>query len=130
MLTALAQGLTVSKACEEAGWPRRTFYDVKDREPGFAAEVEYATQTAKEDLLGEAEAMLKQRALDVEDSKSHTLLVVLLKRLDPEYREGHKTERTVRHEKVTEISFDQSEIDKAVEILTSAKTPSSEEESD
>ena len=128
-LDALNKGHTVADAAKATGVPRRTWYDVRDREPAFREAWDYARTEAREHLLGLAEAVLKTRALDPEDRYGHQLLMFLLKRLDPEYRENFKREVTHKHEKVLEIEFSEEDMDKAIQVLTEArkgKTPSDE----
>lgn len=122
VLGALSQGCTMTQAAKEAGIGRRTLYDLIDREAAFREEVEYAKESYKDDLLGEAERELRRRAFDPEDpeKKSHVLLIVLLKRLDPQYKENYKNETKIVHETVHEVSFSQDEMDAALKVLQNA----------
>jgi hypothetical protein len=127
-LDALSKGHSIAVAATESGVPRRTWYDVKDREPAFSEAWDYARAEYRERTLDEAESELKRRALDSEDRFSHTLLMFLLKRLDPEYRENFKREVKHTHEKVLEIEFSQEEFDEGIKILQEAKTRSKTED--
>jgi hypothetical protein len=120
-LAELLRGESVARAAELAGIPRRTVYDLKDRMPSFAAEWDNAIAESKELLLGKYENELHARALDRDDKYSYLLLMFLIKKLDPAYRDNYKTEHKVVHETVKEYSFSRDDMDKAIEILQSAK---------
>lgn len=120
-LAELLRGETVAAAAQTAGIPRRTCYDLKDRIPGFADEWENAIHEAKERNLGKYEKELYDRALDRNDRYSYILLMFLIKKLDPSYRDNYKTEHKVVHETVKEYTFDKEEISKAIEILQEAE---------
>lgn len=121
-LSALGKGYTVAAAAKEADIGRRTVYDIRDREPAFRDEWDYAMKEYQENLLGEAEAELKFRAFDRQDNKSHIMLIFLMKKLDPTYKENYKNESKIIHETVHEVSFNQDELNEAIDILTAAKT--------
>lgn len=122
-LRALASGRSVKAAAELTSTNRRTFYDWRDQDPGFAKDWDDAIKEAVEELEDE----VRSRALDRADKNSHILLMFLLKKHDPSYRENFKREVTVKHEKVHEIEFSQEEIDEAIEILTRQKDASTPE---
>ena len=128
-LAALGEGKSVTDAAKEVGLGRRTFYDLRESDEAFAEAWDYAKTEYRERLLGEAEAMLRIRALDRDDKFSHILLIFLLKRLDPAYKESYKQEVKLTHEHVQEFTFSQAEIDEAMEILKMAKGTSSSDPS-
>lgn len=117
-LTALRLGHSVSQACKQAGWGRRTAYDIRDVDAEFRAAWEEAIDENVDELVAEA----RRRALDPSDARSYLLLMFLIKKERPEYRENYKTEKTVRHETVHEIDFgkDDKEFDEARKHLEEA----------
>lgn len=85
IVSTLADGLSISSACEAAGIARPTYYEWLAEEPDFAAKVEAAIETGTDRL----EEIARRRAADSSD----TLLIFLLKARRPGvYRE------TTRHE--------------------------------
>lgn len=129
-LAGLINGMTIAEAAAYAGVNRRTVYDWKDQSQSFRNAWEDAIQENKENTLGIYENEVKSRALDRNDKTSHLLLMFLVKKLDPSYRDNYKTEHKVVHEKVHEISFSDEEMDQAIGILTKAKSelPSNSED--
>jgi hypothetical protein len=121
-LAALRLGHTVSSACTEAGFSRRWAYDERDRSVSFANAWDDAIEAGTDDLEEEVRA----RALDRDDPRSYLLLMFLMKKRRPEFRDSFKQEMKVTHEQVQEISFSEKEIDEAVSILQSAKTATSQ----
>jgi hypothetical protein len=119
-LRGLASGRTVKDAAALTDTNRRTFYDWRDQDAQFARDWDDAIKESIEQLEDE----VRRRALDSSDKYSHILLMFLLKKHDPSYRENYKREVTVKHEKVHEIEFSQAEIDEAIEILTQQKDKS------
>lgn len=126
-LSRLRAGRTVSEAAKATGTHRRTFYDWRDQD----AEFRQAWEDAIQESIEELESEVRTRALDKSDKSSHLLLMFLLKKHDPTYRENYKREVTVKHEKVQEFEFSQAEMDEAIDILTrqkeATKTKPSEE---
>lgn len=122
-LSRLRAGRTVSEAAKATGTHRRTFYDWRDQDPEFRQAWEDAITESVEVL----EAEVRRRALDKTDKSSHLLLMFLLKKHDPTYRENYKREVTVKHEKVQEFEFSQAEMDEAIDLLTKARDDASEE---
>lgn len=116
-LARLENGDSVYKAAQAAGRNRRTFYDWRDQDPEFRLAWEDAIKRSVEVLEDEVRA----RALDKTDKSSHLLLMFLLKKHDPSYRENYKREVTVKHEQVQEFDFSQEEMDSAIDILTRQK---------
>lgn len=129
-LSGLVLGMTVSEASKYAGINRRTAYDWRDQSQAFANAWDDAITESTELSLYKYEQELRDRALDRGDKNSHLLLMFLIKKLNPEYRDNYKTETKVIHEKVQEISFSTEEIDTALEILTAAKDSSRKQESE
>lgn len=125
-LSGLMQGMTVAAAAEHARVHRRVVYDWRDQSQSFRNAWEDAIAEARELTLHKYENEVKDRALDREDKTSHLLLMFLVKKLDPSYRDNYKTEHKVVHEKVHEISFSQDELDEAIGILQKTK-PSGED---
>ena len=123
ILHALSMGRSKAEAAREADIGRRTLYDLIDRDPAFRAEVEYAIKTYQEDLLGRAEKELERRAFWTEDpdKKSHIMLIFMLKKLDPNYKENYKTEKKVTHAHVNEVEIDAEDLEKGMAILMAAK---------
>jgi hypothetical protein len=116
-LTALSVGRSVTKACEIAGIPRRTAYYWKSESPEFAEAWEDALETSVEEL----EEEVRRRALDPEDQKSAILLMFLLKKHRPEYRENYQQKKEVTIHHVQEVEFSKEEMATAIDILNSAK---------
>jgi hypothetical protein len=120
-LAALTLGKSVKEAAAHAEISRRTAYDWKDQDGSF--------RTAWEDTIAESiehlEDEVRARALDRNDKNSHILLMFLLKKHKPEYRENHKREVTVKHEKVLELDFSTQDMDEAIRILGDAKKAAS-----
>jgi hypothetical protein len=116
-LSALTKGLTVKDAAAYASISRRVAYDWRDQDAEFAK----AWEEAIEESVEELEAEVRRRALDPKDTRSYLLLMFLLKKHKPEYRENYKREVTVKHETVHEIDFSQEDMDEAINILTQAK---------
>lgn len=116
-LASLKLGASVSRAAQATGVHRRTFYDWRDQDPEFRAAWDDSIKESVELLEDET----RSRALDRNDKSSHLLLMFLLKKHDPSYRENYKREVTVKHEKVQEFEFDPAEMDEAINILTKAK---------
>ena len=112
-LAQLQQGASVKKAALAAGKNRRTFYDWRDQDAEFRAAWDDAIKESVEILEDEVRA----RALDRNDKQSYILLMFLLKKHDPSYRENYKREVTVKHEKIQEFDFSQEEVQDAISIL-------------
>lgn len=92
-LDALAEGRSVADACEAVGIGRRTAYDHRQRDEGFALAWHDADERGIEELESEA----RKRALDGSD----TMLIFLLKAKRPTvYRENVKVEHSgsVKHD--------------------------------
>ena len=123
-LAALIEGKTITEAAAYAGINRTTAYDWRDQSQSFRNAWEDALAECKERTLAKYENEVKDRALDRSDKSSHLLLMFLVKKLDPSYRDNYKTEHKVVHEKVHEINFSEEELDQAIGILTSAKADS------
>lgn len=116
----LLEGLTPSEAAGQIGVHRRTVYDWRDQSAGFRANWEDAVKESKERLLDKYQKELYERALDRSDKNSHILLIFLLKRLDPEYKENYKREVKIQHESVREIQINPEDLKTAFSILESA----------
>ena len=128
-LAQLKLGATVSTAAKACGVSRRTLYDWRDQDAEFRAAWEDAIKESVEVLEDE----VRQRALDRNDKQSYILLMFLLKKHDPSYRENYKREVTVKHEKVQEFEFTADEIAQGLKILedaANASKPVSEESQD
>ncbi len=118
-ISALTQGKSVKDAAAASGVHRRTFYDWRDQDAEFAR----AWEDAQAENVEALEDEVRRRALDPSDKTSHILLMFLLKKHDPSYRENYKREVTITHEKVNEFHFSEAEMNTAIEILTAAKKP-------
>lgn len=129
-LSGLVLGMTVTEAAKYAGINRRTAYDWRDQSQAFANAWDDAITESVEISLFKYEEELRDRALNRNDKNSHLLLMFLIKKLNPEYRDNYKTETKVVHEKVQEISFSSQEIDTALGILTAAKSASRKQDED
>jgi transposase-like protein len=116
-LASLRAGNTVSEAAKSAAINRRTAYDWRDQDAEFRA----AWDDAIENSVEELEAEVRRRALDPNDKSSHLLLMFLLKKHKPEYRENFKREVKITHEKVQEFEFSTEEMDNALAILRDAE---------
>lgn len=112
-LAQLKMGATVSAAAKAADRNRRTVYDWRDQDAEFRAAWDDAIKESVEVLEDE----VRRRALDPEDKQSYILLMFLLKKHDPTYRENYKREVTVKHEKIQEFDFSQAEVQDAIQIL-------------
>lgn len=117
-LSALEMGHTIRRAAEYSGANRTTLYDWRDQEPSFARDWDHAVESGT-DLL---EDEVLTRALDREDTQSARLLIFLLKKRRPEFRDNFDTKTTVVHETVREISFSKEDVDEAIAILETAKS--------
>ena len=95
-LTALATGVTVGEACQDAGISRRTAYDWREADAGFAADWAKADDDGRDSLVKE----VRRRAMQGSD----VLLMFLTKQRDPSFREAARIEmsgpggRPIRHE--------------------------------
>lgn len=120
-LAAVMNGASVAEAAAHAGINRRTAYDWKEQ-PSFAKAWEETIAERNENLLSTYETELHQRALDRNDHRSYLLLIFLLKRLDPNYKENYRNETKIVHETVREIDFNFSDEDakEAMKILQDA----------
>lgn len=116
-LACLYNGHSITKACALADIPRRTVYYWKEESPEFADMWLEAQESAREALEDE----LRERAFDREDSRSYILLMFLLKKLNPEYRDNYKQEIKVKREEIKEFDFSPKEIDEAMSLLAAAK---------
>lgn len=116
-LACLSLGMSVSKACQAAGVPRSTVYYLRAESEAFMD----AWDEAKANSVEELEDHLRKRATDVNDKSSHLLLMFLLKKLDPTYRENYKVETKRSVTAAKEFEFDPAEIDAAMSILQIAK---------
>lgn len=115
-LAELKVGKTVSEAAKNAAVGRRTFYDWRDQD----AEFRQAWDDAIEESIEVLEDEVRKRALDRNDKSSHLLLMFLLKKHKPEYRENFKREVKITHEKVEEFHFSEEEMNNALTILRDA----------
>ncbi len=113
-LLRLRHGHTVTEAVKGTGVSRRTFYDWRDQDAEFRELWDDAIKESVEEL----EKEVRRRALDPDDKQSYILLMFLLKKHDPTYRENYKREVNVTHTKVQEIDFSRAEMDQALDILT------------
>jgi len=116
-LTSLKLGNSITKSCEKAGISRRSVYYWKSEDDEFSEAWDDAVASSNEELEDE----LRSRALDRSDTKSHILLIFLLKKINPEYKENYKPETKKLREKTPEFEFSPEEVDAAIEILKSAK---------
>lgn len=112
-LACLSIGLSVTEACKQAGVPRRTVYYWRKEDVSFADAWEDSVSSSIEVL----EDHLRKRATDPDDKNSHILLMFLLKKLDPSYRENYKSPEKKAVTKAQEFDFSQDEIDAAQAIL-------------
>ena len=117
-LACLTLGLSVTKACKESGVPRRTAYYWRAEDDSFRDAWDEAIAASVEEL----EDHLRKRAMDIDDPKSHILLIFLLKKLNPEYKENYKAPEKTKHIKPQEFEFGDEEIETAISILNAAKT--------
>ena len=115
-LANLLVGKSVKAASEHAGVSRRTVYDWRDQDAEFARSWEEAIAGSVEVLEDE----VRERALDRQDKNSHILLMFLVKRHRPEYRENYKNELHIVKDSVKEFDFSSKEIEEAVAILQGA----------
>lgn len=114
-LAALADGYSVSKASDEAGLSRQSFYAARERDEDFAEEWDEAIEAGTDKLEDEA----RRRAHDGVDEPafyqggicghvrkySDTLLIFLLKARRPDkYRERHSHEHTGKDGGPIEVS--------------------------
>ena len=106
-------GKSVKAAAEAAGVGRRTFYDWRDMDEEFRAAWEDAITGSIEVLEDE----VRERALDRGDKNSHLLLMFLVKRHKPEYRENFKSEVHLVKDTVQEFDFSPAEAAEAIAIL-------------
>jgi hypothetical protein len=97
--------------------PRRTVYYLRAEDQAFKD----AWDEAKAASVEELEDHLRKRATDPNDKASHLLLMFLLKKLDPSYRENFKSETKKAVTGAREFEFDPAEIDAAMAILNLAK---------
>lgn len=118
-LACLYQGQSVAKACQTSGVKRRTVYYWREEDQEFAAAWDEAQAVAVEGLEDEA----RKRALDASDGKSATLLMFLLKKANPEYRDNYKPEVAVTKDSVREFSFSEQEVETALKILKGVAPP-------
>jgi hypothetical protein len=118
-LAALTAGQTVTQACATSGLNRRTAYDHREQDAEFAL----AWDDAIESSVDELEAEVRRRALDPEAKNSHLLLMFMLKKFRPEYREAYKTEVAMTVERVAEFQFTDQERKQAIEVLRAAESP-------
>lgn len=116
-LACLSLGLSVTASCKEASVPRRTAYYWRSEDISFKDAWEEAQAASLENL----EDHLRQRATDPSDKSSHLLLMFLLKKLNPEYRDSYKTETKKAITQAKEFEFDPAEVDAALAILNAAK---------
>src|SRR6476619_702901 len=126
-LTALRLGNSVSKACELSGVARRTAYYWRSEDEGFSDAWKEAVEASVEEL----EDKVRARALDDSDPKAHLMLMFLLKKHKPEYRDNYRSEVKITQESVSEFSFSPQEVSKALAILKAAQDagPQAAEES-
>jgi AcrR family transcriptional regulator len=115
-LAHLMTGKSVKASAEAAGVGRRTFYDWRDMDAEFREAWEDAITGSVEVLEDE----VRDRALDRTDKNSHILLMFLVKKHKPEYRENYKSEVHLVRDTVQEFDFSKVEIDEAVAILQEA----------
>jgi hypothetical protein len=103
-LAALADGVTVTTACQIAGWSRRYAYDLKNAYPEFNA----AWDDAVEQGIDKLEDAIRQRALGQMEPivyrgevtgevmrRSDLLAMFVLKAKRPEFRDNNKVEINV-----------------------------------
>ncbi len=109
-------GRSVKAAAEAAGVGRRRFYDWRDMDAEFREAWEDAVTGSVEVLEDE----VRDRALDRTDKNSHILLMFLVKKHKPEYRENYKSELHVVRDSVKEFDFSKTEMDEAIAILQGA----------
>ncbi len=115
-LANLLLGKSVKAAAEAAGVGRRTFYDWRDMDAEFRAAWEDALTGSIEVLEDE----VRERALDRLDKNSHILLMFLVKKHKPEYRENYKQELHLVKDTVKEFDFSSTEMEEAIAILQKA----------
>jgi hypothetical protein len=115
-LTALQTGNSVTRACELSAVGRRTAYYWRSEDQEFAD----AWQEALDSSVEVLEDKVRARALDDSDPKSHIMLMFLLKKLRPEYRENYKEPAEKTKTKVQEFDFSVEEMEKARALLGAA----------
>lgn len=116
-LASLTVGRSVTAACAEASVPRKTVYYWRSEDESFKD----AWDDAKTASLESLEDELRIRALDRDDSKSHILLMFLLKKLDASYKDSYKEPEKKSAHKAQVFDFSDEEIDTAKAILELAK---------
>ena len=116
-LAALLAGETITKACQTAGISRRLAYYWRNEDQEFADEWDECQARGSDQFEDE----LRDRALDRNDPKSHTLLMFLLKKLNPEFKETSKVELTKTVEGAKVFDFTEAEKEEAIRILRLAK---------
>src|SRR6266496_2195707 len=89
-LMALREGKTIQEAAKEASRPVRSFYYLKKQDTQFSEAWDSCKKESNLRLLDTAEEVLRKRAMDISDPKSHILLIFMLKKLNPEYKENYK----------------------------------------
>lgn len=109
----LAAGSSVKVAAENAGVHRRTVYDWRDQDAEFARTWEDAQAGSVEVLEDE----VRRRALDPADKQSHLLLMFLVKKHKPEYRDNYKQETKVTVDTIKEFDFSPEEMTEALGIF-------------
>lgn len=110
-------GNSVTKACQDAGVPRRTVYYFRSEDESFKDAWDDAIAASVEEL----EDHLRKRATNPDDKNAHILLMFLLKKLNPEYRENYKAPEKKATVKSQEFEFTSEELDLAMGILSVAK---------
>jgi AcrR family transcriptional regulator len=109
--------MSVTAASKECSVPRRTLYYWRSEDQSFKDAWDDAIAASVEEL----EDHLRKRATDPSDKNAHILLMFLLKKLDPSYRENYKAPEKSTAVKAQEFEFTSEELDLALGILEVAK---------
>jgi hypothetical protein len=84
VLDILREGGTIKEACDAVHMSRSTLHEWRTDDPEFAAEVEAAIEDGTDVLAGIARDRAKE--------KSDLLLMFILKKRDPSYRDNHQVQ--------------------------------------
>ena len=89
LIEAIAELGLIDPACKAVGFSRGSLYRIMDRDPELCAAVRHAQAIGREKRLDYLESLAYQMA-----AENPTMVMFLLKKLDPSYRESYNVHST------------------------------------
>lgn len=113
LLEAIAELGLIDPACRAVGYNRQSLYKQMDRNPELCAAVRHAQAIGREKRQDYLESLAYSMA-----EENPTMVMFLLKKLDPSYRESYHVSTSTQ---ITDFTIDLGAVNRALDV-TSAST--------